>query len=172
MIYSVLDLVILICLYVFPLYVANSIPVIVHGRTPLDFNKKLFGKPIFGNGKTIVGFLAGVTAGTLVGAVITLIFPYSLLIVPNYIELAFFLALGALVGDLTKSFAKRRFGINRGEKWVFMDQLDFIVGGLVFSFIARFPELWIVVILFVATFFIHLAANWIAFELGLKKVPW
>jgi CDP-2,3-bis-(O-geranylgeranyl)-sn-glycerol synthase len=166
------DLIILILLYVVPLYVANSTPVIVHGKTPIDLNKKLFGRPIFGRSKTIIGFLAGITAGTLFGTLITIAFPYSLSIIPDYIELAFFLSLGALVGDLVKSFAKRRFGIKSGEKWVFMDQLDFIVGGLLFSFIARVPEGWIVIVLFIATFFIHLATNWIAYEFGLKKVPW
>lgn len=167
-----INLLVEILLYVIPLYVANSIPVVVHGRTPIDFNKKLFGKAIFGRGKTILGALAGITAGTLIGAVTVLVFPYSLFVVPNYIVLAFFLALGAIVGDLVKSFFKRRFGINRGEKWVLADQLDFIVGGLFFSFIVRIPELWVVVVLFVATFFIHSGTNWGAYRLGLKKVPW
>ena len=170
--FTPINLLILILLYVVPLYIANSAPVIIHGRTPLDLNKKLFSKPIFGKGKTIIGFLAGITAGTLVGAIITIAFPYVLTIVPNYLELAFFLSFGALIGDLVKSFAKRRFGIKRGEKWIFMDQLDFIVGGLLFSLIVRFPEPWVLFVLFVATFFVHLVTNWGAFKLGLKKVPW
>ena len=167
-----LDILALILMYVLPLYVANSAPVIVHGRTPLDLNRKLFGKPIFGKGKTLIGFLAGITSGTLVGGIVILIFPYSLTLVPNYIVLAFFLSLGALVGDLVKSFAKRRFGIKRGEKWVIWDQLDFILGGLLLSFVVRFPEPLIALTLFVATFFIHSGTNYLAFKAGLKKVPW
>ena len=169
---DILNLIVLILLYVIPLYVANSIPVVVHGKTPLDLNKKLFGRFIFGRGKTIIGTLAGITSGTLVGAITAVVFPYSLLLVPDYIELAFFLSLGAIIGDLLKSFFKRRFNINRGEKWVLADQLDFIVGGLLFSFIVRIPEPWVAVILFVATFFIHSGTNWAAYKLGLKKVPW
>lgn len=168
----ILNLFVLILMYVIPLYVANSIPVVVHGRTPIDLNRKLFGKPIFGKGKTIVGALAGIVSGTLIGAVTIIVFPYSLTLVPNYIELAFYLSIGAIVGDLVKSFFKRRFGIGRGEKWVLADQLDFILGGLAFSFIARFPDPWVVVVLFIATFFIHSGTNWGAYKLGLKKVPW
>ncbi|MEI7960939.1 MAG: CDP-2,3-bis-(O-geranylgeranyl)-sn-glycerol synthase [archaeon] len=168
----ILDFLIMILMYVVPLYIANSIPVVVHGRTPIDLNRKLFRKPIFGKGKTMIGALAGVTTGTLIGAIGVLVFPYSLTLIPNYIELAFYLSLGAIVGDLFKSFIKRRFGIERGEKWVIWDQLDFIIGGLIFSFIVRFPEPWIALTLFVATFFIHSGTNYLAFKFGLKKVPW
>lgn len=162
----------LLLLYVIPLYAANSIPVVVHGRTPIDLNRKLFGKPIFGKGKTIIGLLAGVTAGTLAGAALALAIPTTIQLIPNYFEVSFYLALGAIIGDLVKSFFKRRFGIKSGEKWVVADQLDFIIGGILLSLIVRPVEPWLAVLLAIGTIFIHSGTNWIAFELGLKKVPW
>jgi len=164
--------IIIIFVYAVPLYVANSVPVIIHGKTPLDFNKMLWGSPLFGKGKTIIGTLSGITSGTLIGAIIALIFPYILVLIPNYIEVAFYLALGAILGDLVKSFFKRRFKIKNGEKWDLADQLDFILGGLVLSSIALVPEYWVVIVLFIATFFIHKFTNWIAYIWKLKKVPW
>ncbi|MCX6804272.1 MAG: CDP-2,3-bis-(O-geranylgeranyl)-sn-glycerol synthase [Candidatus Diapherotrites archaeon] len=169
---SPFDPLVLFLLYLLPMYAANSIPVIVHGKTPLDFNFKLFGKPLFGKGKTIVGTFAGIIFGTIVGAVILLIFPYSISIIPEYLSLAFGLALGAIIGDLFKSFFKRRFGIKSGEKWDFADQLDFILGGLIISSVFRVPEWWIVIALVIMTFFIHSSTNWVAYSWQLKKVPW
>lgn len=159
-------------LYVAPLYVANSSPVVAKGKIPLDLGKKIFGQPILGKGKTILGTIAGITAGTGVGAIILLLFPISESILPNYLLLAFLLAFGAIVGDITKSFFKRRFSIKSGEKWELADQLDFVLGGLLLSMLVRIPELWLVVLLFIATFFIHKTFNWIAYKLKLKEVPW
>lgn len=54
--------------FIFPAYVANAMPVVLGGGTPIDLGRKLSdGKPIFGSHKTIRGFIAGVTSGTLVG---------------------------------------------------------------------------------------------------------
>ena len=174
-----IDSVILFLLYVIPLYIANASPILIHGKTPLDLNKKVFGKPIFGKGKTIIGTIVGVLAGTLAGLLILIIFPYSLVLfpgstfqIPNYFWLAFLLSAGAILGDLAKSFFKRRFDIKSGEKWEMADQLDFIIGGIILSILIRVPELWLVVILLVTTFFIHKGANWAAHKLKLKSVPW
>jgi len=164
---------IIFVLYLIPLYIANATPILIHGKTPIDFNKKLFGKPVFGKGKTIIGAASGIIAGAAAGAVISIFVPFVIGVLPNYIFLAFMLGLGAILGDLTKSFFKRRYGIKSGEKWDFADQLDFVAGGIILSAIfARIPEWWVVIALLVATFFIHSATNFVAFRLKLKKVPW
>jgi CDP-2,3-bis-(O-geranylgeranyl)-sn-glycerol synthase len=171
-----INLAIIFFLYALPLYVANATPILIHGKTPLDFNKRLFGQPIFGKGKTILGTAAGITAGTLIGALILIFFPsivQALLPDINYLYLSFTLAAGAILGDLVKSFFKRRFGIKSGQQWVLADQLDFIAGGLVLSALfIEIPAFWLTIVLLVTTFFIHSIANFIAFKLKLKKVPW
>jgi len=167
-----LTLAIIFLLYIIPLYIANATPILIHGKVPLDLNKKLFGRPLFGKGKTIIGTVSGIAAGIIAGGLILVFFPYSLLVIPNYFGLAFALAFGAILGDLAKSFFKRRFGIKSGERWELADQLDFIIGGIVVSSLIRIPELWLVIVLLVATFFIHKGSNWVAHKLKLKKVPW
>ena len=110
---SLFNAFILTLLYVIPLYIANSSPLLVHGKIPLDLNKKLFGEPILGNGKTILWTIAVITAGTGAGTIIYLLFPIAESYLPNYILLAFLLSTGAILGDITKSFFKRRFHIKR-----------------------------------------------------------
>jgi CDP-2,3-bis-(O-geranylgeranyl)-sn-glycerol synthase len=170
---NLLGVIIVIAAYVVPIYIANASPILIHGKKPLDFGKKYKGKRIFGNGKSILGFLAGIICGSLAGIAIGLVFPeFILFFGTSYFVLVFLLAFGAMLGDVIESFFKRRLGKERGEKWLFFDQLDFVVGALILSLFIRLPELWFVVLVLVATVFIHLITNFIAFKLGLKKVPW
>lgn len=53
------------------------------------------------------------------------------------------LSLGALIGDLTESFIKRRIGFPPGASLPVADQLDFVAGALLFlptSFTAHFTS--------------------------------
>lgn len=84
----------------------------------------------------------------------------------------FLLSFGALIGDLIGSFIKRRLNLERGQPAPPLDQLDFILGALVFSFIVFIPPLEIIIVLVILTPIIHLTANVIGYKLGLKKEPW
>ena len=165
-------LIILFFAYLVPMYCANATPILMHGAKPLDFEKRFRGKRVLGNGKTILGTLAGIIGGTIAGTIFMFVFPFVLQLIPNYFALAFALAVGAIMGDTVKSFFKRRLGFERGQKWLIADQLDFVIGGFLISLIIRAPEWQIVVTLLVVTAFIHLATNFAAYKLGLKKVPW
>lgn len=153
------------------MYFANAAPIILHGTIPLDFGKKLFGQRVLGDGKTSLGTFAGILVGTATGALLYFIIPQAALI-ENYFSLIVLLSIGAMVGDLVKSFLKRRLGIKSGQQWAFFDQLDFVVGGLIFSSFIRIPEMVLVIIILVLTIFTHSAFNYLAFKLKLKKVPW
>ncbi len=157
--------------YVIPLYISNSSPVFLHGKIPLDFNLKFNQKRILGDGKSILGTMVGIIAGTFAGTLFSFFFQINTLI-PNYFALAFLLSFGAMFGDIVESFFKRRIGLKRGEKWLIFDQVDFIIGGLLFSLIVRIPEIEIIIILLFITFFVHKYSNLFAFKLKLKKVPW
>ncbi|MEM2047323.1 MAG: CDP-2,3-bis-(O-geranylgeranyl)-sn-glycerol synthase [Candidatus Jordarchaeales archaeon] len=69
---DLLTLLLLMFWYILPAYAANGLAVIF-GRgnqfnAPLDLGKNFIdGRRIFGEGKTVRGFVGGVTAGTLVG---------------------------------------------------------------------------------------------------------
>ena len=166
------EFLVMLVAYLLPLYVANATPIIFHGSIPVDLGKKYKGERILGKGKTILGALCGVLGGTFIGIIFGLLFPQIRILIPHYSIIIILLSSGAIIGDMTKSFAKRRKGIKSGGRWFLVDQLDFIVGGLIFSLLVRIPEIGIVIFLLVVTVFIHTATNIIAFKLKLKKVPW
>ena len=50
------------------------------------------------------------------------------------------LSFGALLGDMTKSFFKRRLGYERGAKFPLVDQLDFVAGAWILTY--AFDPVW------------------------------
>jgi CDP-2,3-bis-(O-geranylgeranyl)-sn-glycerol synthase len=154
--------------FIFPAYCANAIPVLAGGGLPIDLGRKMRdGKPIFGKNKTLRGFFAGLVIGTLVGLVESIVFSYP-------VPFGLVTTLGALVGDLAGAFLKRRVNIPPGGLFPVVDQLDFIVGALVFS-LPSFPGMlsWeLAVPVLIITPPIHFLMNYAAYKLGLKKNPW
>ena len=160
--------------FILPAYCANAAPVIFGGGAPIDFGKTfLDGKPIFGSHKTIRGFFAGLIVGTLVGFVLQIVSPLQSVLFRYDASLGFVLSLGALVGDLFDSFIKRRLGFPPGSSFPIADQLDFVVGALLFSLmVPPLPRLHIILIVLIITPPIHLVTNFLAFRLGVKSTPW
>ncbi|MFA6214338.1 MAG: CDP-2,3-bis-(O-geranylgeranyl)-sn-glycerol synthase [Candidatus Micrarchaeia archaeon] len=63
-------------LFILPAYFANSIPVLLGGGAPIDGGRKWKdGQRLFGDGKTVRGFFAGVAAGVFVGALEGMLLP-------------------------------------------------------------------------------------------------
>jgi len=155
-------------IFIFPAYCANAAPVIAGGGLPIDLGRKFTdGKPIFGKNKTFRGLFVGLLVGTGVGLLESEIFNLPLMF-------GFLLSLGALFGDLTGAFLKRRLGIAPGNLLPIVDQVDFVVCALIFSLLLS-PSLltWelALTVLFI-TPPIHLLTNFAAFKLGLKSNPW
>jgi CDP-2,3-bis-(O-geranylgeranyl)-sn-glycerol synthase len=183
---------------VIPIYVANASAVIVGGGTPIDFGRTWKdGRRILGDGKTwrglFTGTFLGVTAGFGLAVVASYLSasPYSFLALTNFegfplmIPLLISLCFGALLGDIIESFFKRRIGKDRGQDWIPFDQLDFIVGALLFSFLTSellyllqvthdhwfFVHItsWHILVLLLVTPFIHISANFLFRKM--KKKP-
>jgi len=160
--------------FVFPAYCANAIPVIFGGGYPLDAGRTFFdGKPILGSHKTFRGFFSGLVIGTLVGFFQTVFFQPVL---SQYdarfrydVLLGFMLSLGALVGDSLESFVKRRLDLPPGSSLPIADQLDFVLGALLFSLPVSSPSLPTIIMIIIITPPIHLLTNFLADRLGLKK---
>ena len=175
---------------VIPIYVANASAVIVGGGTPIDFGKTWNdGRRILGDGKTWRGLFAGTFLGMTAGFGLAVVASYLSTSEYNFLHLTnfegfpvmililFSLCFGALLGDVIESFFKRRIGKDRGQDWIPFDQLDFIVGALLFSFLAsellyvvHFTSsqwffvhitLWHILVLLVVTPFIHITANFL-----------
>jgi len=153
-------------LFIGPSYVANAAPLIFGGGRTLDGGRRLGdGQPIFGSHKTIRGLVAGILAGTLVGL-------GESVLDSRLILAGFMIALGAVLGDLLGAFVKRRLRVEPGRAFPILDQLDFILGGLLVGY-TFFPISWIsVVLVVVVTPPIHLATNYGAYLLGIKKTRW
>jgi len=165
--------------FILPAYVANAVPVILGGGRAIDGGKTLpDGKPIFGSHKTVRGFLTGLIAGALTGAAqnaaLQLVTRPSDFVFPFQFStwLGFVISLGALMGDLVHSFVKRRIGIAEGSPLPFADQLDFVVGAVLFSFLVSPPPLQTIFIIFVITLPVHLLTNFLAYLAGVKRTPW
>ena len=75
--------IILQCFYfMLPAYFANMAPVIGRGifprfNIPIDFNKKIKGKPIFGRNKTFRGFIFGILFAVIIAYIQYLLFMYG-----------------------------------------------------------------------------------------------
>jgi len=151
---------------IFPAYCANGAPVIVGGGLPLDFGKNfLDGKRVFGKNKTFRGFLFGLIVGFLVGLIEVFIFQYPILF-------AILSPLGALLGDLTGAFLKRRLSIEPGGLLPIIDQVDFVVGALLFTLPLQIVSAEVAIAMLIITPPIHLITNYGAYKLKLKSNPW
>ncbi|MEM3565891.1 MAG: CDP-2,3-bis-(O-geranylgeranyl)-sn-glycerol synthase [Candidatus Bathyarchaeia archaeon] len=155
--------------FIFPAYCANAIPVLAGGGLPIDLGRKFFdGKPIFGKNKTFRGFISGLIIGTAVGFAEAAVFQ-------EYNSIGYFgflLSLGALLGDLAGAFIKRRLGIPPGGLLPIVDQVDFVVGALIFAFPLRVLSLELMLAVLIITPPLHMATNFAAYKLGLKSSPW
>jgi CDP-2,3-bis-(O-geranylgeranyl)-sn-glycerol synthase len=165
---EIIELIIEALKFIFPAYCANAIPVITGGGYPIDFGKKfLDGKPILGKNKTFQGFFSGLMIGTAVGLVESAFFGYPILF-------GLLLSLGALFGDLAGAFVKRRLGLAPGNLLPVIDQIDFILGAILFSLPLSLQIFsWeLILAVLIITPPIHLLTNFAAYELGLKNNPW
>jgi CDP-2,3-bis-(O-geranylgeranyl)-sn-glycerol synthase len=154
--------------YILPAYFANSSPVVFGGGTPVDFNKKIFGKKIFGSHKTWRGLFAGLIIGTIVGGL------EAIFLGKEFLFVAFFLSLGALVGDLFGSFIKRQMNIEEGKDVEILDQIPFIVFAIIFGYVASelfefwFLSIFQIIFVIIFTYFIHKFVNFVY----MRYFPW
>jgi CDP-2,3-bis-(O-geranylgeranyl)-sn-glycerol synthase len=155
--------------FIFPAYCANGAPVLAGGGPPMDFGKNFFdGKRIFGTNKTFRGFFFGWFIGIFVGIVEGFVFGFA----TYSVFFSMLTPLGALLGDLTGAFIKRRLSIAPGGLLPVVDQVDFVVGALVFALPLMMVSWELAVAVLLITPPIHLFTNLLAYKLKLKKNPW
>jgi CDP-2,3-bis-(O-geranylgeranyl)-sn-glycerol synthase len=182
--------------FILPAYIANASAVLVGGGKPIDFGKKWRdGKRILGDGKTWRGLFSGAFVGMTGGFGLSIVAIYSNNSDFSFLELSDFgrfplmipiigsICFGALLGDITESFFKRRMDIDRGKDWIPFDQLDFIIGALVLSLIMAgiiqiFTSYWFfynftiwhIFVLIIITPFIHIFSNFFHRKIKTKNV--
>jgi len=135
---------------------------------------------VFGDGKTYRGLITGILAGIIIGLIqIWAAGAYWLEYLPQQTVLSVtLLSIGALLGDLIKSFFKRRFGKERGAKWPVADQYDLVLGAflllLIFNSAWLFGEVTLpaFICILILTPLLHRAVNIIGYLIKVKEVPW
>jgi len=168
--------------FLLPGYFANTIPVLVVKinflNYPIDGGKTFRGKPIFGCNKTWRGFFFGILFAIVVSYIQSNLYKLGIISKEfglvnynqyNFILVGFLFGFGALIGDLVESFFKRKVGRESGTAWFPFDQIDFIIGILLFvSFIYVPTFLELIVVIVTGTVF-TLLASYVGFFMKLKK---
>lgn len=162
-------------LYFFiPAYVANTCACLLGGGKPLDHGRTFSdGRRILGDGVTIRGSFLGIMSGVTAGVLMAYFEGFAAS--PQGTEkilLAFLLSTGAIAGDAAGSFIKRRLNIARGAPAPVLDQLNFVIGGLLFASLIYPIKLETILILLILTPIGHLMVNFTGYHLKLKDVPW
>ncbi|UCE12868.1 MAG: CDP-archaeol synthase [Candidatus Heimdallarchaeota archaeon] len=78
---------------------------------------------------------------------------------------------GGLIGDLVGSFIKRRSGIERGKPFIFLDQLGFLIFGMVFVFPLISWPIEFLLVQVPITFVLHIGANLFGYFTGIQDEP-
>ncbi len=167
------------CIYfMLPAYFANMMPVFVKKLNflnyPLDFGKKINGKPTLGKSKTWRGLVFGVVIAGIIFYLQQIAYGNDFFKSISLIDYAHTsiligigLGFGALLGDLVESFIKRRLGIGAGESFAPWDQLDFVIGSLLFSFWLLTWEA--VLVILVISPLLHVLINYIGYSIKIKE---
>lgn len=107
---------------------------------PVDFGYSVRGRRLFGSHKTWRGMIAGAAAAAAIFAGQQVLYDdfdgvrrYSQLAYRDYSWLfGAWIGTAALVGDLIKSAVKRQCDIAPGRAWVPFDQVDWLLGTIIF----------------------------------------
>jgi len=130
-----------------PAFVANAVPVVAKNIPYI----RQFSRPIqtewFGKNKTVRGLITGVLGGMFTGLVLFGLRGVFVSVLPVYsdyfnlysswsgaIFFGIWLGFGALIGDMVKSFFKRRIGIKPGAMFQPWDGIDYMLGAIIFMF--------------------------------------
>jgi CDP-2,3-bis-(O-geranylgeranyl)-sn-glycerol synthase len=159
---------------------AAKLPLLSRLNVPLDCDVTFRNKRLFGNHKTVRGLISGLIIGIL--TVYLQVFLYAHIpLIRSFVSLDYttlnpFLlgllaSLGALTGDALRSFFKRQRGIAPGKSWFPFDQIDYVIGGVVFTAFYIRLTIWQYILLFVIWFWLHPLATFIGYLLKLKDRP-
>lgn len=154
-----------------PAYAANMAPPFL--RYWKGWNRPISARWL-GNHKTVLGFATGILAAVLVSYVQSRI-GWEFGVVDHdegWLLLGGRLGLGAMIGDSVKSFFKRRVGVPPGRSWIPFDQLDFVVGALLFSWGALRLAWSDVVLILLVSVVGHILVNHIGYWLGIRDAAW
>ena len=165
-----------------PAFLANASPVVAKNipgirRLSWPINAKLLGK-----NKTVRGLVTGIIVGILTGIILYLLRYGFIEYLPSYTDIynlyssligaiivGGILATGALVGDIVKSFVKRRLGKKPGTMFQPWDGIDYMVGAMIFILPWYQVSFFECLFLLIAWPLLSLLMNTIAYSIGWKE---
>jgi len=129
--------------YIAPAGLANMMPVLMKPfakslAKPIDGGRTINGEPVFGTNKTWRGIIVAPLFGLL-----AFWLQRKLYVIPEMQTISLInyetaplwwgaiLGFGAILGDLVKSFFKRRFKVSPGKPWFPFDQIDYTIGAMI-----------------------------------------
>jgi CDP-2,3-bis-(O-geranylgeranyl)-sn-glycerol synthase len=161
-------------------FASGKIPFLKKYHFPADCYIKIRGKRLLGSHKTVRGFVAAILVGILACYLEILWYGGSFWVrehVPvdyytiDPITLGGLLGFGALSGDAVKSFFKRLKDIPPGQSWFPFDQIDYIIGGVIFSLFAIQLPVLDYLLVFIVWFLLHPLMTFLGYLLKLRKKP-
>jgi len=174
------------CIYLMlPGGFANMAPVLFRGLfktkpMPVDMGIKLWGKPLFGSHKSYRGFFLGIASSILVAYLQTALYGFGFFKSISFIDysqqsfviLGLLMGFGTLFGDLVKSFFKRRLNIAPGARFFPWDQIDWMAGLILFTYLVYPLSLEMIITLFVLAILLHILTKHIGYFAKIDKERW
>lgn len=167
-----------------PAAFANMAPVVANKlfpqwNKPVDYGRTWKGTEIFGSHKTYRGFVSGILVSFVVfyfqQALFDKVPAIRHISLFNYAEansvFGAWMGLCALLGDLIKSFFKRRFFIAPGRPWIPFDQIDWIIGALIGICVFYVPSVPIILTSLTIGIVLHFLIKYIGFLWKLSPTP-
>jgi len=152
-----------------PAYIANMAPPFV--RYWNGWNRPISQRWL-GHHKTVVGFGIGVLAAVVTFVQSRVAWEGALATYDHWAALGLRFGVGAMAGDSARSFVKRRAGIAPGRPWIPWDQLDFVLGALIFTCgraALSWPDLATILLLSTGG---HILINHLGYWIGIREVKW
>jgi len=157
-----------------PAYLANMAPVIVkksYKKLSIPVNTKIFGK-----NKTYRGLIFGILFAIIIAFIQYLVYPQlkdlSFLDYSNWFKIGFLMGFGAVFGDIIESLVKRRLKYKPGQPFVPLDQLDFVLGSLLFISLIFIPTIKMIITIIIVSFILHVLVNHSAYYLKIRNEKW
>jgi len=153
-----------------PAYLANMAPPFLKYWS--GWNRPI-SRRWLGEHKTVAGVLLGMVVALIAAWTQSVIdWHGSLVSYDDWALIGLGLGAGALGGDSVKSLFKRARGIAPGQSWIPADQLDFVLGALLFAWpwaqLAWPDVLTVLVVSFVG----DIAVNHVAYRLKIRDSRW
>ena len=172
---DVLQLILKSLYFFLPAYFANMSPVLVQ---KVPFLERAIWPKYLGDHKTWRGLIAGTLMGGMIFALQRYVHMqgFQNWAVIDYADfsvlLGFLMGAGALLGDMIKSYYKRKAEIAPGCRWIPFDQLDFVIGGIAIGCFIYVPPAEVVLVLLIVSPLLHILFNHLGFWLKIREQKW